>query len=110
MLAILRRFNLERGFQLGIQIGIHSGDIVAGIVGKSRVVYDIWGETLKQAHALSQVSTSGSVLVSDVVHHRLEDLDQFELISTTTTTQKGTRGWRLTNAPLVSSVEALAPP
>lgn len=40
MLGILRRFNLERGFQLALQIGIQSGDIVAGIMGKSRVVFD----------------------------------------------------------------------
>lgn len=71
MLGILRRFNIDRGFQLGIQIGIHSGDILAGIVGKSRVVYDVWGETVKQAHALSQICSTGSVVVSDVVHHRL---------------------------------------
>jgi class 3 adenylate cyclase len=105
MLAILRRFNLERGFQLAIQIGIHSGDIVAGIVGKNRVVYDIWGETVKQAHSLSQVCSSGAVVVSDVVHHRLEDLYKFELISPAGAALPSTRGWRLTNVPLISSSE-----
>jgi class 3 adenylate cyclase len=53
MLGLLRRFKLERGFQLSIQIGIHSGDIIAGIVGKSKVVYDVWGETVKRSHGLS---------------------------------------------------------
>lgn len=105
MLGILRRFNLERGFQLGIQIGIHSGDIVAGIVGKSRVVYDIWGDTVKQAHALSQACPCGSVLVSDIVHHRLEDLYPFEASTAADNGQDGLKAWRLLNASLPVSSE-----
>jgi class 3 adenylate cyclase len=108
MLGILRRFNIDRGFQLGIQIGIHSGDIVAGIVGKSRVVYDIWGETVKQAHALSQACPCGAVMVSEVVHHRLEDLYQFEPTSQATPGNKATPGskaWRLTGAKVGAASE-----
>lgn len=105
MLGILRRFNLERGFELGIQIGIHSGDIVAGIVGKSRVVYDIWGETVKQAYSLSQACPSGSVLVSEIVHHRLEDLYPFEASTAANNGQDGLTAWRLLNAPLPVSSE-----
>lgn len=110
MLGVLRRFNLERGFTLGLQIGIHSGDIVAGIVGKSRVVYDIWGETVKQTHGLSQICPSGCVLVSEVVHHRLEDLYQFELTTAATNGQKSQQAWQLmsTTAPAVG--EALSKP
>jgi class 3 adenylate cyclase len=55
LLGILRRFKLERGFQLSIQIGIHSGDTFTGIVGKSKMVYDVWGETVKHCHGLSQI-------------------------------------------------------
>lgn len=101
MLGILRRFNIDRGFQLGIQIGIHSGDILAGIVGKSRVVYDVWGATVKQAHALSQICSTGSVVVSDVVHHRLEDLYKFE--PTHTPLPGGGKSWLLTSSAVVSA-------
>lgn len=120
MLGILRRFNIDRGFQLGIQIGIHSGDIVAGIVGKSRVVYDIWGETVKQAHALSQACPCGAVVVSEVVHHRLEDLYQFEPTNMAPPANQATPGnkatpasqappgskaWRLTGAKVGAASE-----
>lgn len=110
MLGIVRRFNLERGsgpgLQIGIQIGIHSGDILAGIVGKSRVVYDIWGDTVKQAYGLSQRCDSGSVLVSDVVHHRLEDLYQFELASDTADGVAGFQFWRLISSTVSSSTDS----
>lgn len=99
MLAILRRFNIDRGYQLSVQIGIHSGDIVAGIVGKSRVVYDIWGETVKRAHGLSQGCPPGAVMVSEVVHHRLEDLYTFE---PSAAKEDGASSWRLTSAKVVA--------
>jgi class 3 adenylate cyclase len=110
MLGILRRFNLERGFQLGMQIGIHSGDIVAGIVGKSRVVYDVWGETVKQAYGLSQSCPAGSVLVSEVVQHRLEDLYHFEPMPLGESGQPGLRGWRLLRTSLPVTREAISTP
>jgi class 3 adenylate cyclase len=100
MQALLRRFNIERGYQLSLQIGIHSGDIVAGIVGKSRVVYDIWGDTVKQAHTLSQSCPAGAVVVSEVVHHRLEDLYSFESAHGAGDVQS----WRLTSAKVVASL------
>lgn len=106
MLAIMRRFNLERGFKLGMQIGIHSGDIVAGIVGKSRVVYDIWGDTVKQAHALSQSAPSGGVVVSELVHHRLEDLYLFELASSPPGADKAPSAWRLSKTSLLQVSES----
>ncbi|MCS5691915.1 HAMP domain-containing protein [Cyanobium sp. FGCU-6] len=110
MLTVLRRFNLERGFDLGIQIGIHSGDILAGIVGKSRVVYDIWGDTVKQAHGLSQVCPSGSVLVSEVVHHRLEDLYQFERARPAADGAAASQSWRLIGTQAAAPSEALTSP
>lgn len=115
MLAVVRRFNIDRGLQLSLQIGIHSGDIVAGIVGKSRVVYDVWGETVKLAHGLSQASRSGAVVVSSVVHHRLEDLFRFEPIGQAGIDQEQApaedgRAWRLISARVAGAAEGLPQP
>lgn len=78
LLTIVRRFNLERDLQLALRIGIHSGDIMAGIVGKNKVVYDIWGDTVRRAVALKDACPPGSILVSAAVHQRLDDLHAFE--------------------------------
>jgi class 3 adenylate cyclase len=96
MLGVVRRFNLERGLQLGIQIGIDSGDIVAGIVGKSKVIYDVWGEIVNHAVALKNACPPGTIVVSQAVHHRLEDLYQFEEISGGNNLQTAViNAWRL---------------
>jgi class 3 adenylate cyclase len=96
MLGVVRRFNLERGLQLGIKIGINSGDIVAGIVGKSKVIYDIWGETVNHAVLLKEVCPPGAILVSQSVHHRLEDLYEFEEIGSLENRHPAAlKAWRL---------------
>ncbi|WP_413268491.1 adenylate/guanylate cyclase domain-containing protein [Floridanema aerugineum] len=78
MLMIVRRFNHERGLQLNIQIGINSGDIIAGIVGRNRCIYDVWGSTINVAAELKDACPPGGILVSQTVYRRLQDLYQFE--------------------------------
>lgn len=78
MLAILRRFNHERGFKLNIRIGINSGDVVAGIVGRNKFIYDVWGDTINVAGEMKSVCPPGAILVSEEVFHRLHDLYEFE--------------------------------
>jgi class 3 adenylate cyclase len=78
MLAIVRRFNHEREFELNIRIGINSGDVVAGIVGRNKFIYDVWGDTINLASALRAACPPGMILVSQEVHRRLQDIYQFE--------------------------------
>jgi hypothetical protein len=65
---------------------------------------------VKTVHALSQVCPAGSVLVSEVVHHRLEDLYQFELTTSASNGQAGHQAWRLTGTTVPTASEVLANP
>jgi class 3 adenylate cyclase len=76
--SVMRRFNLERGFQLNIQVGINSGDVVAGIVGRNKFIYDVWGDTINIASHLRDACPAGEILVSEAVYQRLRDLYDFE--------------------------------
>lgn len=78
MLAIARRFKHERGFQFNVRIGIHRGDAIAGIVGRNKLIYDVWGDAIDQANALRLACQPGSILVSEEVYRRLNDLYEFE--------------------------------
>jgi class 3 adenylate cyclase len=40
----LSKFNQNSGQKLEIRIGIHSGPVVAGVIGKKKFTYDVWGE------------------------------------------------------------------
>ncbi|BFM38878.1 cyclase, putative [Synechocystis sp. LKSZ1] len=108
MLAIIRRFNHERDFQLNIRIGINSGDVVAGIVGRNKFIYDVWGDTINLANALRAVCPPGSILVAQGVHHRLHDLYEFEAMGELVANGKTKlNAWRLKTTQLSVQSEGL---
>ncbi len=79
MLAFLRRFNYEKGLHLDVEIGINSGDVVAGVIGKNKLLYDVWGDTVNIANKLKSACLPGAIFVSQNVCDRLHDLYDFEL-------------------------------
>jgi len=64
----------ERTFD--VRIGIHSGSVVAGIVGVKKFAYDIWGDTVNTAARMEQNSVAGKVNISqatfDLVKERFD--------------------------------------
>ncbi len=46
------------------RIGIHTGPVVAGVVGKYKFVYDIWGDTVNQASRLEAAGEVGRVAIT----------------------------------------------
>ncbi len=100
MLSIVRRFNHERSFELNIRIAINSGDVVAGIVGRNRFIYDVWGDTINTARDLRIVCPPGSILVTAAVHQRLQDLYHFEPVPDLEIVGKPkVSAWRLETIP-----------
>jgi class 3 adenylate cyclase len=107
MFSIVRRFSHERGYQLNISIGINSGDIVAGIVGRNKFIYDVWGDTINDASALKSACPPGAILVSEGVHSRLQDLYDFDLLEIPTGNGSSPlKAWRLRHRQPVLRTEA----
>ncbi len=78
MMSIIRRFNHKRNFNLNVRIGISSGDVVAGIVGREKFIYDVWGDTINITSALRAACPPGAILVSTAIQQRLQDLYPFQ--------------------------------
>ena len=56
-----------------IRLGIHSGSVVAGIVGKKKFAYDIWGDTVNTAARMEQNSESGRINISETTYKLVQD-------------------------------------
>ena len=52
-----------------LRVGINSGPVVAGVIGKSKYIYDLWGDTVNLAARLEQLTkeTGAQLLVSDAM-------------------------------------------
>ncbi|PPK85765.1 class 3 adenylate cyclase [Neolewinella xylanilytica] len=87
------------------RIGIHSGPVVAGVVGRDKFAYDIWGDTVNQAARLEAAGKPGEVTLSRITCELLGDDFDCELIGTFTAKNIGemdryrVRSSRLTKNP-----------
>ena len=76
VVRIVRRFNAERGVRLVAEIGINSGPVVGGLVGRRRFIYDLWGDTVRLARGI-QSNGKTSILVTRPVYERVRDVATF---------------------------------
>jgi class 3 adenylate cyclase len=56
-----------------IRIGIHTGPVVAGVVGIKKFAYDIWGDTVNIASRLESNSEPGKINISENTYHLIKD-------------------------------------
>jgi len=56
-----------------LRVGIHTGPVVAGVVGKKRFAYDIWGDTVNVASRMEQTGHVGMVNISGITHDYIKD-------------------------------------
>jgi adenylate cyclase len=68
----IRRLRVPEVGRLDLRIGIHSGPVVAGVIGSTKFAYDIWGETVNIASRLECHGLPGRIQVSGVLAGRLE--------------------------------------
>ena len=82
MIDFMRRTNAQREKlhlpRWELRIGIHSGPVMAGVVGKSKFIYDIWGDAVNIAARLEASGGAGRINVSDTVYSRVRSLTEFE--------------------------------
>ena len=74
----INAFMRDRVAKLGnstfeIRIGIHSGSVVAGIVGVKKFAYDIWGDTVNTAARMEQNSEAGKINISQTTYELVKD-------------------------------------
>jgi len=65
MVDALDRFNARRGHSLQVRIGIASGAVAAGVIGKRLYLYDVWGDAVNVASRMESHGVAGRVQVSE---------------------------------------------
>lgn len=60
-----------------LRVGLHTGPVIAGIVGKKKFVYDIWGDTVNTAARMEQACEVGKINVSETTMEMSKDMFKF---------------------------------
>ena len=69
--AALDRVNKEAGYGLRLRIGMHTGPVIAGVIGKRKFIYDVWGDTVNTASRMESSGSPDEIQVTQAVHDRL---------------------------------------
>ncbi len=70
--------NEKTGQELRMRIGINSGPVVAGVVGTTKFLYDVWGDSVNTASRMESHGIVGSIQVTEATYERLRSKYAFE--------------------------------
>ena len=73
MLEVMDRYNEQSHHKLKVRIGISTGAAVAGIIGKRKFLYDLWGDVVNTASRMESHGVSGRIQITDSTRRRLDD-------------------------------------
>lgn len=77
MIAFLKNYNSKPGREgkpaWECRIGIHTGELIAGVIGKNKFVYDIWGDSVNTASRMESSGAPGKVNISGITYHLVKD-------------------------------------
>ena len=74
MIKIIEEENQKYSMQLAMRIGMHTGNLIAGVIGSNVVRYDIWGKDVMIANKMESHGQSGKICVSKVSKEILEEI------------------------------------
>jgi class 3 adenylate cyclase len=78
MVHITREHAMEHDVSMKLRVGVNTGPVVAGVIGKSKYIYDLWGDTVNLASRMESGGIPDSVQVTRPVYEQLKGHFAFE--------------------------------
>jgi class 3 adenylate cyclase/ActR/RegA family two-component response regulator len=69
----IERFNEQNGTSIRLRMGICTGPVVSGVIGRQKFAYDVWGETVNLAYRMESTGKAGRIQISESTRERLKD-------------------------------------
>ena len=67
----LEEYNKTAKIKFNIRIGLNCGPVTAGVIGRSKFIYDVWGNTVNVASRMESAGTPGKIRITENVRQHL---------------------------------------
>ena len=84
MHGMTAKYNVARGFQFSLRIGMHCWPTIAGVIGQRRFLYDVWSDAVNLATRMESTGVPDRIQTSQAIFQRLHprfDLEERGLVS-----------------------------
>jgi class 3 adenylate cyclase len=78
MIHAVQTLSKAHGASMGVRIGIHTGQVMAGVMGRKRPHFDIWGGTVNMAHRLQATAPRNTIQISEETCGRVAGIFDFK--------------------------------
>lgn len=78
LLGVVERFNAQNGSTIGLRAGVDTGTVTSGLVARTTLAYDLWGDAVNLAYRVRSVTGEPGVYVSQTVYDRTREIFAFE--------------------------------
>jgi len=78
MQVAITDFRTYEGHPIAVRVGIHTGPVIAGVIGKKKFTYDLWGDVVNTASRMESHGIAGKIQVSETTYLRLKNHYSFE--------------------------------
>jgi class 3 adenylate cyclase len=95
MQRIVERFGAQKGADLSVRVGMDTGTVTSGLVGRSHVVYDLWGDAVSLAFRLQGGANEAGIFLTQRVVDKLADNLPFTDSGVVETSAGFQRVWRI---------------
>ncbi len=95
MAKIVERFGAQQGATLNIRVGLDTGTVTSGLVGRSSMVYDLWGDAVSLAFRLQGGATETGLFLTQRVVDKIPDALPYTDSGVVETSSGWQRVWRV---------------
>ncbi|GBF50921.1 adenylate/guanylate cyclase [Leptospira ryugenii] len=81
MFQVISNINAIYQYDLNLRVGVNSGPVIAGVIGKKKHSYDLWGKTVNMAQRMEAHAPNGSIQISTSTYDLLKHKDGWKRVA-----------------------------